>query len=111
MAEIMSGRKPSRTLDNRSPHALPFIIDRGTITWERLENLRLKKLGLGNRYSRHFGVKRQINNMDSARSFELGPCSTSNKSLRFTPRLSQVSVVVKQHEQVEMGEVSYVVLR
>ncbi len=30
-----------------------------TIAWERLENMRLKRLGLENKYSRHFNVLRQ----------------------------------------------------
>lgn len=37
------------------PHLQQFNPDKRTLTWERLENKRLNKLGLGaKRYSRHF---------------------------------------------------------
>ena len=45
-----------------TPHAFPFNPDNKTITWERLESLRLQKLGLSNRYSRHFNVLRKNKN-------------------------------------------------
>ena len=42
-----------------APHLLPINADPKTITWERLETLRLKRLGLTNKYSRHFNVLRK----------------------------------------------------
>lgn len=39
-------------------HNFAYAPDHRILTWERLEHLRLQKLGLGHRYSRHFNVLR-----------------------------------------------------
>ena len=55
-----------------APHLLAFNPNQRTITWERLEFLRLKKLHLGsNRYSRHF-QRFQRENSQLRHSFPAG---------------------------------------
>jgi len=41
-----------------APHQFAYNPNPKTLTWQRLEELRLKSLGLSNRYSRHFNVTR-----------------------------------------------------
>jgi hypothetical protein len=50
-------QQPNVTLDSSDlfPHLVEFNPSPKTLTWERLENRRLERLGLGaKRYSRHF---------------------------------------------------------
>lgn len=43
------------SVDSNAGHPYMFNPNPRTVTWERLENIRLRNLGLGpNRYSRHF---------------------------------------------------------
>lgn len=46
----------TKVMATREPTA---VTNQQTVTWERLEVLRLQKLGLSNKYSRHFNVLRR----------------------------------------------------
>ena len=48
-----------------------------TITWERLESLRLKRMGLHNKYSRHFNVLRTHTAQDKSYPYLELPGSTA----------------------------------
>ena len=91
MASFIEGRPYMDTT-----HDLPFICDKKTISWERLESLRLRKLGLENRYSRHFNVTRQSNTMQRERTSDLmGSCNPSQMDTpRFTPRGTKVNIFI-----------------
>jgi len=45
-------------LEGTKQHAFAYNPNPHFLTWERLEQLRLQKLGLGHRYSRHLNVVR-----------------------------------------------------
>lgn len=47
-------------------HLYGFNPNPGVLTWQRLEYMRLKQLGISNRYSRHFNVTRSSPRMKVA---------------------------------------------
>ncbi|OWF42529.1 hypothetical protein KP79_PYT02047 [Mizuhopecten yessoensis] len=74
-------------LSGNFPHLQRFNPNPKTLTWERLENKRLNKLGLGaKRYSRHF------------QRFQREPSSMSEK------KLSEVQIVNKKDENGVMTQ-------
>lgn len=60
----MPSRSEAPQIDGSMPvHLFAFNPNPKVLSWERLEYMRLQKLGLGNRYSRHFNVTRTSANM------------------------------------------------
>ncbi len=55
-----------------------------TITWERLEAHRLKKLGLSNKYSRHFNVLRSSKEMRPPTSYPAFPSGEGQRENPFS---------------------------
>ena len=53
MADSCVAAAPAVGMENSSPMGLAYNPNPRTLTWERLEKMRLKKIGLQNRYSRH----------------------------------------------------------
>lgn len=54
----MTGSQRTHPSQLATDGSLPHFVNPQTATWERLEALRLKRLGLSNKYSRHFNVLR-----------------------------------------------------
>ena len=98
MSEEVSEISPRSEPDNvgadqgvEAPHSLAFNPNQRTITWERLEFLRLKRLHLGpERYSRHFQrfqrEKSQLrHSLPTAEHYVIGPNGEIKKSNSIAP--------------------------
>lgn len=77
----------SKDIQSMMPHSVDYNTSPRTLTWERLENRRLERLGLGaKRYSRHF------------QRFQREPTTVSNpefsKTLTKTNEKSQAYVII-----------------
>ena len=95
VSEISPRRTEPDSLDVdqglEAPHSLAFNPNQRTITWERLEFIRLKKLHLGpERYSRHFQrfqrEKSQLrNSLPDGGQYVIGPNGEIKKSNSIAP--------------------------
>ena len=84
----------------QTPHDYPFHPETKTLTWQRLESLRLEKLGLSNRYSRHFNVLRQSNDRQRTQVPFLLTCVGS-------PRDAMKKVRVFEHIALYIGAICF----
>jgi len=90
MADSCVAAAPAVGMENSSPMGLAYNPNPRTLTWERLEKMRLKKIGLQNRYSRHLSEIIRMTNQPNLgaqgrqQSFELSGSYQVESELSYT---------------------------
>ena len=74
MASEICGQRPCPTIP----------LNPATATWERLEDIRLQKLGLSNKFSRHFNVLRQSYNTNPSMAMKEDRVALGGLSREYT---------------------------
>ena len=80
MATEVANNPNASQMGQTPAHLLTYNPNPRTVTWERLETMRLHKLGLPNKYSRHFNVLRQ----SMPRNMGVGEDPLDNRSRDYT---------------------------